>query len=449
MVTVDFTAPSDGAVTVTNLKFKRIGISADADVDDLYLYDGMTRLYQGGSLSSSYATFNNPSGIFTVAAGTTKSVTLKIDLDITSAGKTMGFELTEVTTKNSATVSGTLPVAGNLMTTASVDDLGYVGLTNNTDLIPATAQDVTPGEKDFEVYRLAVIANSQDLQLEYLKLTLLGSVNADDLQNLKLVVAGTTITTGTINSDRELIFDLTSSPYVMLKGQQKNLSVRADIVKGSTRTFRFSVEYSSDLVIWDKGYSVYIEPYDDGGASWSALKDTSGALFTVAAGDMLVTRDTISPTDNIQSGATSVKLGTWKFEAIGEDVKVKTLYVLAAVTCGVNVDNGKVLLNGSQIGSTADIIETSSGTQYSFGSSFIVPAGTSALVDVYGDVKEGDGTNLTEAGGDKVTVTLKYDAGNATGMSSLTTISAPDSDSAAHELTVSDSALTLVAYSGY
>ncbi|KKS39855.1 MAG: hypothetical protein UV02_C0053G0005 [Candidatus Kuenenbacteria bacterium GW2011_GWA2_42_15] len=331
MVIVNFTAPSDGAVTVTSLKFKRTGISADADVLDLYLYDGLNRLYQGGSLSSNYATFNAPSGIFTVAAGTTKSIALKVDLNQnTSAGKTMGFELTEVKTSNSAAVNGTLPVGGNLMTTASVTDMGYANTTHGN--VPTSAQTVNPGEKEFEAYKLGIQANDQDLQLEYLKLTLLGSVNVDDIQNIKLTVSGTTLASGTIDANRELIFDLTASPYVIAKGQNKILSVRGDVVKGSTRNFRFSVEYSSDLVIKDKNYGVYIIPIDVGTAdsTWAALKSSSSTyVYTINEGSLAISLDTSSPTENVASGATNVKLGTWKFEATGEDVKVKTLEVIS------------------------------------------------------------------------------------------------------------------------
>ncbi|PIR95129.1 hypothetical protein COT95_00380, partial [Candidatus Falkowbacteria bacterium CG10_big_fil_rev_8_21_14_0_10_37_6] len=96
-VKLNFTASADGAVKVTNLKLKRTGISADSDVDALYLYDGdsvTTMLADGASVSSNYVTFNNSNGIFTVPAGATKSVTLRGDLlDNTGSGKTIGFQI--------------------------------------------------------------------------------------------------------------------------------------------------------------------------------------------------------------------------------------------------------------------------------------------------------------------------------------------------------------------
>ena len=447
MVTVNFTAPASGDVTVTNLKYKRTGISADADVLDLYLYDGMTRLYQGGSLSSNYATFNSSVGLFTVPAGTTKAVTLKIDLNQnTSAGKTMGFELTEVTTKNDATVDGSLPLTGNLMTTASVTDMGYVNTTHGN--VPTSAQTVNPGEEDFEIYKLGIQANDQDLQLEYLKLTLLGSIDVDDIENIEMTVSGTTLAAGTINSDRELIFDLTGNPYLIEKGQNKILSFRGDVAKGSTRNFRFSVEYSSDMVVKDKNYGVYVIPIGNGTAdsTWSALKSSpSTCVYTINEGSLAISLDTSSPTENVAASATNIKLGTWKFEATGEDVKVKTLKVVSDTTGGAGLDNGKVMVNGEQVGSTTNLTEDIP-ISFSFGSSFIVPAGESVLVDVYADIKNTSGTNITSG---TVRVSLDAASGNAQGQASLTSIDAPSSTNNGTVLTVSASTLTLTAYSAY
>ncbi|NMB48127.1 hypothetical protein GYA13_01615 [Candidatus Kuenenbacteria bacterium] len=446
-VTVNFTAPADGDVTVTALKYKRTGISADADFETLYLYEGNTKLYEGGTLSSGYATFSSGSGLFTVAAGTTKAVTLRADLkEKVSAGKTVGFQLETVTTKNSATVSGTLPIAGNVMTTASVTDLGYVTYTHGN--VPTSPATVNPGEKDFEAYKLGIQANDQDMQVEYMKLTLLGSVNADDLQNLKLTVGGATVATGVIDSNRELVFDMTGNPYRIDKGQSKTLSVRADVVKGSTRTFRFSVEYASDLVVKDRNYNVYVTPFGSAAETWTAKKSAAASpenVYTINAGSLTVTKDTTSPTENVPAGATNVKLATFRFEATGEDVKVSSLLVKGSTASGIEggLDNGKVYLDGVQVGSTKDLNEAAD-VSFTFGSSFIVKAGTPSLVDIYADIKTVTSTSITAG---TVQASLSAGSANAQGTASLTSISTTVADGTA--LTVSSSALNVVKYSAY
>ncbi len=448
-VTVDFTAPASGDVTVTNLKFKRTGISADADINATYIYDGNTFLAEGGSISSGYVTFNDANGLFTVPAGTTKSVTFKADLvENTSAGKTMAFQLEEVTTKNNATVNGSLPLAGNTMTTASVADLGYVTYTGGNT--PTSAQSVNPGETDFEMYKIGLTANDQDLKLAYVKFTLLGSIDTDDIENIKLKVDGTEIASGTVNSDRELVFDLTDSPYLIEKGQSKTFSLRGDIMKGSTRTFRWSIENSRDLVLMDANYNVYVTPYGSGSTSWTAKKSSSSSyVYTVNSGTLAVTLDSTSPTDNVPAGATNVKLATYKFEATGEDIKVKTLNVSSSgTTAPGTLNNVKILADGVQVGSTKDITYTGNGTQFNLGSSLIIPAGESVLVDIYGDIKDANGNNY----GDGDTISIVLDAGsgdNAVGQESLTSLDVPSSDLDANDLSVTAASISIVAYSGY
>jgi len=443
-ITVNFTAPASGDVVVTNLKFQRTGISADGDIANTYLYDGMTKLAEGGSVSSGIVTFNSSVGLFTVPAGTTKAVTFKIDLTYnTSAGKTMAFRLTEVTTANSATVNGSLPFTGNTMTTASVADLGNVSLTAASACIPTSNSTVNPGEVDFEVYKIAMQANDQDLQLEYLKLTLLGSIDVNDLANISLTKGGVVLATGVLDANRELVFDLSASPYVIVKGQNPTFSVRADVISGSTRTFRFSTEYSSDLVLKDTNYNVYITPF--GATAWTAKKHATATTgWTINSGTLAVSLDTSSPTENVPSDATNIKLATFKFEANGEDVKVTNLDIDADTSSGVNgLNNGQIFLDGVQVGTTKDLTDATD-TNFTFGSSFIIPAGQVKLVDVYADTKTTTSTAITAG---TITISLAAGSSNAQGQASLTSISTGAVTGTA--LSVSTGSLTLMKYSAY
>ena len=96
-VTVNFTAGT-GDVKVTNIKFNRTGIASDSSLAYTYLYDGSTKLTEGGSISAKVLTFNDSTGLFTVPAGTTKSITLVGNLSSTAAsGQTLGFNLVAAT----------------------------------------------------------------------------------------------------------------------------------------------------------------------------------------------------------------------------------------------------------------------------------------------------------------------------------------------------------------
>ena len=366
--TVNFTAASDGDVKVTGLKLKRTGISSDSSLDNMYLYDGNTKLTDGGSLSSGMVSFNSAAGLFTVPAGTTKSITVKGDVSTTAtAGQTLGFQLVSAgdVTTNGAAVSGSFPATGNLMTVASVTDLGQFGVATTS-----VTTDVNPDTMDQVVWQGTVYTTNQTMALHYIKFTSLGSIMSDDLANFKLYDGGTLVSTvASMNSDRQLIFDLSGSPVNFTLGQSKTFKVFADIVKGSTRTYNFTIQEATDIVAKDTNYNVYVTPtVGSGYASWTVLKMTTDT--TIAAGTLSISRATTSPTGNVSQNGSNVKVATFEFRAVGEDSKVKNLNVMANFTSGYlgGLDNGKVVFNGNQVGSTKDLTED--GTiNFTFGSS--------------------------------------------------------------------------------
>lgn len=449
---VNFTAAADGDVKITNLKFKRTGISADADVESLYLYDGATRLTDESSISSNVVTFNNVNGLFTVAKGTTKSITLKGDmLYSATSGKTIGFTLvaaTDVTT-NGAAVSGSFPMAGNLMSTANATDLGKLIVTNTS---PATAQTIDPDTKEAEVAKFKLVGSEQALSVEKLVFTEIGSVQTDDLTNFKLLdPSGTVIgTAASMNSSYEVIFDLSAAPYAMAKGVTKILSLRADIAKGSTRTFYFSVQNKQDIVVKDTSYNVYVQPYQAGSFTVAA-PDDSTSIFTINSGSLSINRTTTAPSGNITLDGSNVIVGEWDFRASGEDMKVKDLTVIASSSAPSlsvwGLDNAKVYVDGAQVGSTKDI--TAAGiASWGFGSSFVVKAGTTAKVQVLADIKNTASASYTN--GETVLVSVKTVASDVQKMSSLgyqAAIAATNGTAAA--LTISAAALSVSKYSGF
>src|SRR6185437_5320530 len=113
--------------------------------------------------------------------------------------------------------------------------------------------------------------------------------------------------------------------------------------------------------------------------------------------------------------------------------------------------NGKVYVNGVQVGSTKTIAEgtggTQTGTDFSLGSSLILPAGQSVKVDIYGDAKTSTSTNLSN--GETAKIYLDAGSSNAQGVSSLNSANVPATSLGANTISVVSSALTASKYSGY
>ena len=106
---INFTASSDGDVKVTTLKVTRNGISTDGDLGTVYLYDGDTMIAENTSFSSKVITFVNSAGLFTVAKGTTKSITVRADiaaLNASVSGIILSVNAASDIITNGASVSG-------------------------------------------------------------------------------------------------------------------------------------------------------------------------------------------------------------------------------------------------------------------------------------------------------------------------------------------------------
>jgi hypothetical protein len=196
MLALNFSASSDGAVSVKSLAFKKSGISADTDLRNVYLYDDAgVRLAEYTSFTQAVVTFTNASGLFSVPAGTTKKIFVKADFTGStdmSSGKTVGFVLLAASsiTTNGAAVSGSFPVSGNLVTTAVVTDNAQVLLPTPSSSNPSQPASVDPGLTAREVWRSTLAVSNQKVEVRKIKFLVNGSVTATDLQNFKLSESG-------------------------------------------------------------------------------------------------------------------------------------------------------------------------------------------------------------------------------------------------------------------
>ena len=439
MLTANFAAGNDGAVTVTTVKVKRSGISADADIANAYLYDGATRVAEMTNISSNYISFVNAAGLFSVAQGTSKAITVKMDLtNGTSAGKTIAFAINAASdvVAGSAAVSGSFPVMGNYMTTAAVSDLGKVTIAH-----VANSTTVDPGQTGFEVWKFSVLANDQKVSVSSLKLTNVGSVATTDLTNIKLMDGATQLgaTAATLGVDGTVTFDMSANPLVVTAGQTKNLSVKADIVGGTTRTFRFSVQRSADIVAMDTNYGISLKPNQTD--SFSVVQ--ASAATTINSGTLTISVDVASPTGNVAADYTDQELARFTFKAAGEAVKVSSLTASSTGSTAGGINNVKLYLDGTQVGATTDL-SASATVAFTFGNSFIVPAGATKTLMVKGEVKKAAGTSFSA--GNQLQVSLVAGSLNAQGQTSMTSISTSAANG--NTLTVQTGTLSTAANTG-
>lgn len=438
---VKLTNGGSSAVKVTQMKFKRAGISADADLSQLYLYEGDTLLADYSAYSSAIVTFSNSAGIISVPAGGSKVVTLKVDLtNNTSSGKTIRFSLEAATdvVSDASAVSGTFPLTGNYMSTAQAADVGQ--LTVGTSTSPSASVDP---QDNFEVFGFTLLATDQKINVYKIRITNIGSTAYTDIANLKLYDGGVQIgsTVAQMAIDKTVTFDLTSSPLAIDKGITKNLKVRADLVGGTNRTFQFSIQNIYDIIAYDTQYGIYIKP--DKVDSWTI--HTAGNASTISTGKLTLSRSTDSPSGNIPSGGTNVTIAKFDIKATGEDVKITSMNVRLYGTINTwGLDNGKVYFDGAQKDVTRDLNSaTAAGsagdTAFSFGSNLIIPAGETKTLEIKGDIRSSTSTAFSG----NETVTCNINTVVATGRASLATVSV--GSPSGYQLTVKTGTLSAAA----
>lgn len=440
MLAVDFKAMGGEAV-VTKVTATRLGISKDGDVDEVYLMDGDMILAKSGSITKGKITWSNTSGLFTVAAGSTKTIWVKADINKSAgSGTTIGFSLDGAELKNGGSVTGS--AMGSTLTVATITDLGYLEIATSSPTAAITIDAKAETERELAKFKFDAV--DQDLLVKSVTFTQIGTVGASDIKDLKLTVAGTQYgaTIADLGSNT-LKFDLTGHADGGLKitaGQSKFLDIRGKVPGGTNRNFKFSVQNSEDISVWDTQYNVFAPVVSDNTTTFTV---ETTAQTTINTGTLTIQVSPDSPKGNIPDGATNVLLAEFDVTASGEEVKVTSLSVAFTGT-GSNeiVKNTKLLLAGTQVGTTV-ASSTAVGTggttvdaDFTFSNNFTVAAGETKKLKVIIDTT---GDNIASA--DTLRATLQSGTSNAQGKISLTNLSS--ASVAGYTLTVASGAPTL------
>ncbi len=420
-----------GSGVVTGVTLKRIGVSADATLSNVYLFDGATRLTDAASVSNNgIVSFSIPSGLFTVNGS--KTISVRSDIASGSQGQTVGVQLASFTTA-AGTVNPNL--SGNVHTVATATLAGV-----SASAVTPTGATLNPGP-GVTVWQSTLTVTQRDVWLKRIALRNVGSAPASAFANFKLYVNGVQAGAAAgLDSMGYVTFDLSASPVLLAAGSRV-VRVDADIVSGASRTVQFSLRQAADVDFVDSSFGVNIVPTSTPWASASA-NTISGA----SGGTVTVEKDVSAPSATITLNGTDVNLGTFKLTAFGEPVKVETLLVGgtfngapgATNDAAVTLRNGRVLINGVQYGSTATLVPA--GT--SFTTNYTVNPGTPVMVEIHADVFDNDGTGALDAA-DTLVATLKTGTSNATKMDSLGTLNVPSADVSGNTLTIAATALTL------
>jgi hypothetical protein len=463
------------AINITGVELTRLGISADATLANVYLFDGSNRLTDAASVSSGKVTFNSTSGIFTIPANSVKVVAVKSDLITPSNGQTIGVSLSGVT--SNATLANTvLPISGNIHNIASAT-LAGVTITN---VLPGPGATTTDPVTGVRVWETTFTVTNRNVQFTKLALKQINSIDKADLSNFKLLVDGVEVATvASLDSNNYITFTFDKT----LVTGSRNIKVLADVNGGSSRYIQFSLRNKADVDVRDSEYNVNV--------AIAGAPATTGTI-QVNEGVFTITNKNAALPITVASSASNALIGKWEFKATGEAVKVETLtagfnYTNAFVATTTNPANGsaedlasqatcngtythsvngvsnsscaaqaatlrnaKIMINGAQAGSTATLV--AAGTPFTVNYTF--QPGVVTAVELYADIYDNDA--LGAAGivaGDTIAAKLIQGAANGTKQISLGTLAVPTAGQATNSLlsviTVAQGAATVVATPNY
>ncbi len=449
-----FANPTASPISVTGLTFKRIGVSNDSTLSNVYLYSGGTRLTDSAGVSASQFSFSASSGIFTVPAGGTYTVSVRSDILTGTSGQQIGVSLIAAVASAPLDSSVNLSSGGIMGGYQTISAASLAGVDFSGTITPS-ATSISP-QSDFPIWQENVSVSTNPVNLSSMRFTNLGSIDSANVSNLRLYVDGVQVgsAVSSFAADRSVTFDLSAAP-VALSQQSHVIKVLANITGGASRTIQLSIQRTADTMFVDSQLGQPVTPtvasaafsaQTAGVITINSVSTNSGVSVSLAAG---------SPTQNVSVGATSVKWASFSFLASGENVKVSDLYVYASSTQSTGalagaggLQNGKIMMNGVQVGSTKNIGSlVAAKTDFALGSSLILPAGVTTNVDIYGDAKDTAGTNLPN--NSTVIVALASGTANGQGQSSLNSVNIPGSATVGNSITVTNASLTANKYSGY
>lgn len=450
LLQLTFNNMGDAKMTIKSLKFARLGASNNNTLSGVYLYEGARRLTDAASFSSgdNSVTFNEQ---LDLAKGKT-TLTVYGNVAAGTGGQQIGLGLaaaTSVMTKAGDTIAGTFPLNGAIHSIGTLT-LGTVSF--GTTTTPAAAS-IDP-EDGRVVWENTATVNTNDAILKRFAVKLIGSIDAADIKNFRLLVDGTQAgePVAAVDANNFVTFDLSKKP-VTLKTGGRVMKVMADVKGGTSRTFQIQLRDTSDAVFYDSQQPSAAILVQANSTTFSAR--TSG-VQTVNQGSLTVTKTGDSPSGNVVRGESGAVLARYEFVATGEKMKVESLrlgtLVGGAVSATVTLRNGAVFVKEDgvdtayrQVGSTVSSLSSAAnGTNFSLGSSMIVNPGKKMWLELRADIFDNTGDDDTAAG--TVLTARMYNvasSANATRQVTGTTLDVPTANVDGNPLTVNVGGLSL------
>ncbi len=291
------------------------GLGTSTNIDDATLYvDGVKAGASKNFNSDRIATFTFATPL-EINANAVKSLAVRATFDGAGFYSVGIAKASDVTAGGS--VMGSFPINGNTMQAVAGVDIAEVALTNN-----AGTESAQFGQDDVLLADFTLNSSNEDVLFTSAIFENGGTNSADLLNNVKLLIDGDEVATGSING-KVISFSLNN--FLMKKNNTYTVEVRGDIGVGNDGdTIKLFIRNRADLSFIGQtyGYGAQLVSGD-----WDTFKTAASAhQVTISAGDITIDFDkAATPSKEVKANTQNVVLATLSFLSNAENATINDI----------------------------------------------------------------------------------------------------------------------------
>ncbi|HSR88846.1 MAG TPA: hypothetical protein VLK22_00405 [Candidatus Udaeobacter sp.] len=340
---------ASAATNITGITLTKTGLIANTNISGVSVWDSqgnrhgdvMTSLTSDNKITVSFGAYP-----VSVLAGSSESLLIKVNVATTANSGLVGFNVAAATDiMSNGTVGGSFPIVGNQMSivdgNSSLAAFSVTGQSvggSATQPASTASGNLNIGDMQKEVakFRFAETSGNEDVQISRLTFYIAGTVQDSDLANFSVYAPdGSLLGNGGSMVNRYVTVKF-ANLYTVPKSTNRDLSLKVDVVNGSTRNFNVHVQNDYDMLVKGLTTGFYVLP-----TSFVDTTSTSG-WFNMGSGSLTVNKTPSSPAGNISAGASNLVLARFDVKAVGENMELRKMGL------GINQGSGsKTKLTGN------------------------------------------------------------------------------------------------------
>ena len=344
MAKVNLTAANDGAITVNSITVKRIGLSTYSNIDKVWAEQNGVMVASKKSMNSNDESILTFSPALMINAGQTVSLDLLASLTGSGSGN-IGLSIASASaiSATSASISGSFPINGNLMspTSYNVTALSFATTT--------VSSNVKVGDEKVELGRftLGFASDARDVVVSSI---MVKNNGVEDLStatmNLYLENAGNKVSTSYTVDGRYVTFYFPAGYELLKDDSSKDFYIKGDVIAKENSSASVSLALvlnkSTDLVAYEKATGF--------GANVSVVDGAVISNITIDSGAVTVSKKSTSPSDTtiVKGTDNTVLIANVRADEaiIADGLNLSYVYSNDNSSTTAQFENARVYLNG-------------------------------------------------------------------------------------------------------